>query len=73
MEDMPEVWGYNYPARGMICPYTNKKAFATFVTRLSKNMAATYSPALCCSTNGHERFNFSVRYGKRRSPSAKPP
>ena len=29
------------------------------------NMAATYSPALLCSTIGHEGLNFSVRYGKR--------
>ena len=33
--------------------------------RASKNMAATYSPALWCSTIGHEGLNFSVRYGKR--------
>jgi len=29
------------------------------------NMAATYSPALWCSTIGHKGLNFSVRYGKR--------
>ena len=29
------------------------------------NMAATYSPALWCSTIGHEGLNFSVRDGKR--------
>jgi hypothetical protein len=29
------------------------------------NMAATYSPALWCSTIGHEGLNFSVRNGKR--------
>jgi len=28
-------------------------------------MAATYSPALLCSTIGHEGLNFSVRNGKR--------
>ena len=33
--------------------------------RASRNMAATYSPALWCSTIGHEGLNFSVRYGKR--------
>jgi hypothetical protein len=33
--------------------------------RLLINMAATYSPALWCSTIGHEGLNFSVRYGKR--------
>jgi hypothetical protein len=27
-------------------------------------MAATYSPALLCSTIGHEGLNFSVRYGR---------
>ena len=37
------------------------------------NMAATYSPALLCSTIGHEGLNFSVRDGKRWTPSAKPP
>ena len=31
----------------------------------SINMAATYSPALWCSTIGHEGLNYSVRYGKR--------
>ena len=41
--------------------------------RLSINMAATYSPALWCSTIGHEGLNFSVRYGKRWTPSEKPP
>jgi len=28
-------------------------------------MAATYSPALWCSTIGHKGLNFSVRNGKR--------
>ena len=31
----------------------------------SINMAATYSPALWCSTIGHKGLNFSVRNGKR--------
>ena len=33
--------------------------------RASINMAATYSPALWCSTIGHEGLNYSVRNGKR--------
>ena len=44
--------------------YKNKKA-SQFSERLLMNMAATYSPALLCSTIGHEGLNFSVRYGKR--------
>jgi hypothetical protein len=42
----------------------NKKA-SQKTERLLINMAATYSPALWCSTIGHEGLNFSVRYGKR--------
>ena len=42
-----------------------KKKPRSKTTGLSMNMAATYSPALWCSTIGHEGLNFSVRYGKR--------
>jgi hypothetical protein len=42
-----------------------KKSPVNVIDRASKNMAATYSPALWCSTIGHEGLNFSVRYGKR--------
>ena len=42
-----------------------KKSPVRISDRASKNMAATYSPALWCSTIGHEGLNFSVRYGKR--------
>ena len=42
-----------------------KKSPVKVIDRASKNMAATYSPALWCSTIGHEGLNFSVRYGKR--------
>ena len=50
-----------------------KKSPVKVIDRASKNLAATYSPALWCSTIGHEGLNFSVRYGKRWTPSAKPP
>ena len=49
-----------------------KKPFSK-TERLLRNTAATYSPAFWCSTIGHEGLNFSVRYGKRWTPSAKPP
>ena len=40
-------------------------------TRLSvRKEAATYSPALHCSTIGASRLNFSVRNGKRWNPAA---
>jgi hypothetical protein len=43
-----------------------QKSLSAKTERLFKiNMAATYSPALWCSTMGHEGLNFSVRYGKR--------
>ena len=42
-----------------------QKSLSVKTERLSINMAATYSPALLCSTMGHEGLNFSVRYGKR--------
>ena len=42
-----------------------KKSPVMMSDRASINMAATYSPALWCSTIGHEGLNFSVRYGKR--------
>ena len=38
-----------------------------------KNMAPTYSPGTNPSTIGHEGLNYSVRYGKRWTPSAKAP
>ena len=50
----------------------NKKA-SEYSEAFKINMAATYSPTLLCSTIGHEGLNFSVRYGKRCTPSEKPP
>ena len=38
--------------------------------RLSSKEAATYSPALHCSTIGASGLNFSVRNGKRWDPTA---
>ena len=38
--------------------------------RLSSKEAATYSPALHCSTIGASGLNFSVRNGKRWDPAA---
>ena len=37
---------------------------------IKKKEAATYSPALHCSTIGASRLNFSVRNGKRWDPAA---
>ena len=37
---------------------------------LSSKEAATYSPALHCSTIGASGLNFSVRNGKRWDPAA---
>ena len=45
--------------------YGHKKTPHRLDEAFLKNMAATYSPALLCSTIGHERLNFSVRNGKR--------
>jgi hypothetical protein len=42
MEDMPVVWGYNYPSRRDDLPGYKQKSLATFVTRPSNNMAANY-------------------------------
>ena len=39
-------------------------------TELLKKMAASYSPALHCSTIGAGGLNFSVRNGKRWDPAA---
>ena len=44
----------------------HKKAFGKkFFQRLLEKKAATYSPALHCSTIGASGLNFSVRNGKR--------
>ena len=37
---------------------------------MKKKKAATYSPALHCSTIGASGLNFSVRNGKRWNPTA---
>ena len=50
--------------------YTQKRASEfSFWSSLWKE-AATYSPALHCSTIGASRLNFSVRNGKRWNPAA---
>ena len=54
--------------------YMHKKSDAAKLIasqRHSKKGAATYSPALRCSTIGAPGLNFSVRDGKRWSPGAK--
>ena len=62
------VWG------GLVCSNSGMggyqrtagaKKIPIISDRDSMNMAATYSPALWCSTIGHGGLNFSVRYGKR--------
>ena len=42
----------------------------THETKLPVKMAASYSPALHCSTIGAGGLNFSVRNGKRWDPAA---
>ena len=51
--------------RGIRSPVPIGQKKSPVIGQGSKNMAATYSPALWCSTIGHEGLNFSVRYGKR--------
>ena len=41
-----------------------------FALRLLEKVAASYSPALHCSTIGAGGLNFSVRNGKRWDPAA---
>ena len=48
----------------------NKRALTTSVIRARIKKAATYSPALHCSTIGATGLNFSVRNGKRWNPGA---
>ena len=48
-----------------------KKSPLVFMTQgLSEKVAASYSPALHCSTIGAIGLNFSVRNGKRWDPDA---
>ena len=50
---------------------TKKESLRTDVLKLSKKKkAASYSPALHCSTIGASGLNFSVRNGKRWNPTA---
>ena len=49
----------------------NEKDLRDFSPRsLIRKKAATYSPALHCSTIGASGLNFSVRNGKRWNPTA---
>ena len=48
----------------------NKRTLTTSVIRARIKKAATYSPALHCSTIGATGLNFSVRNGKRWNPGA---
>ena len=48
----------------------NKKAFGYRTITKGLKEAATYSPTTLCSTIGADRFNFSVRNGKRWDPVA---
>ena len=47
-----------------------QKARKNILSRASLKMAASYSPALHCSTIGAGGLNFSVRNGKRWDPAA---
>ena len=52
--------------------YNNNKALSSLLMEglLFKKVAASYSPALHCSTIGAGGLNFSVRNGKRWDPAA---
>ena len=52
------------------CIYNEKAPETIRNLRLSSKEAATYSPALHCSTIGASGLNFSVRNGKRWDPTA---
>ena len=49
---------------------TTKKALKKSLQGSQVKMAASYSPALHCSTIGAGGLNFSVRNGKRWDPAA---
>ena len=50
--------------------YTHKKRVLRKNLRTLEKVAASYSPALHCSTIGADWLNFSVRNGKRWDPDA---
>ena len=52
------------------CIYNEKAPETIRNLRLSSKEAATYSPALHCSTIGASGLNFSVQNGKRWDPTA---
>ena len=49
---------------------TQKKPSSLCDSRAPEKVAASYSPALHCSTIGASGLNFSVRNGKRWDPAA---
>ena len=56
---------------GMLRQGTKKSGPSRYgMTRRNRKEAATYSPALHCSTIGAGGLNFSVRDGKRWDPAA---
>ncbi len=56
---------------GVIHDYTNERSPESLLTQgFAVIMAASYSPALHCSTIGAGGLNFSVRNGKRWDPAA---
>ena len=53
--------------------HKNEEALSSYIDErasLSVKVAASYSPALHCSTIGAGGLNFSVRNGKRWDPAA---
>ena len=53
--------------------HKNEEALPSYIDErasLSEKVAASYSPALHCSTIGAGGLNFSVRNGKRWDPAA---
>ena len=63
--------GRTSPETGCRPKQARKRSRPSFLGRdLAKKKAATYSPALHCSTIGAGGLNFSVRNGKRWDPAA---
>ena len=65
---------YNMGLKDILCsikPINKKKSLTDYSIKLSLiKKAATYSPALHCSTIGASGLNFSVRNGKRWNTTA---
>ena len=66
-------WGESYRVESYVVESGTTKKRASKISlqsSLTLKKAATYSPALHCSTIGADGLNFSVRNGKRWNPDA---